>query len=107
MNVFIMLGEKTDSKNHILYDSLYDALEKTELLRQIVNQWSLGKGVDYIKGNLEGNVTALHLDCGGGYITLWFSQNSIELYTKKKFVFPHVNFKSRETIRKLTLIWCY
>lgn len=40
-------------KNHILYDSLYDALEKTELLRQIINQWSLGEGVDYIKGNLK------------------------------------------------------
>ena len=33
-----MLGEKTGSKNYILYDSLYesynDTLEKTELLRQ-------------------------------------------------------------------------
>ena len=87
MNVFFMLDEKTDSKNYILYDSLYDALEKTELLRQKINQWSLGKGVDYIKENLEGNATALHLDCGGGYITLWFSQNSIELYTKKNLFF--------------------
>ena len=38
MNVFFMLDEKTDSKNYILYDSLYDALEKTELLRQKINQ---------------------------------------------------------------------
>ena len=80
-----MLGEKTGSKNYILYDSLYDTLEKTELLRPKIHQWSLGKGVDYTKGNLEGNITALHLDCGGGCITLCFSQNSIELYTKKNF----------------------
>ena len=38
MNVFFMLDEKTDSNGYILYDSLYDALEKTELLRQKINQ---------------------------------------------------------------------
>ena len=74
--------KKDRLKKFILYDSFYDILEKTKLLRQKINQWSLGKGVVTIKGDLGGDGTALHLDCGG-YRALCFCQNS-ELYNKKE-----------------------
>lgn len=85
----IVFSKKTDSKGYVLYDCIYDKLDKIKLQKGKTDQLLpvvrlVGKGGlqrDGRKGMYGGDVSILYLDCGSGYTIICLSKFT-ELYKK-------------------------